>query len=172
MEQEKKTVVKKTANDPKVFVKASELTEEQFRSLPKIKAILRKTKSKKGFTRCSLVIEIDKIHLVCSIQLSEARYNFLRLKLGREIFDKNNYEVYEFPFLVPYRFIKGTNSNGEYKSIELIMGQHLYETYFFNDFNELGILEILEEQKILNIDWYTRPDKVDVTETLNSKWDD
>ncbi len=171
MEQEKKTV-SKTANDPKLFVKASDMKETEFKNLPKLVALLQKTKSKNGFTRCVLIIEVDKIHLVLSIQISEARYNFLRLKLEREIVDKNGREIYEFPFLVPYRFIKGMNSNGEYKSIELIMGQYLYETYFFNDFNELGTLEILEESKKLDISWYVRPDKVDVTQTVNSKWDD
>ncbi|XFA98150.1 hypothetical protein ACAG96_04525 [Candidatus Izemoplasma sp. B36] len=171
MEQEKKTVTK-TANDPQLFVKASEMTEKQFKALPRLRATLQKTKSKKGFTRCVLIVEIERTHLVISIQLSEARYNYLRLKLGREIFDKNNREIYDYPFLVPYRFIKGMNSNGEYKSIELIMGRLMYETYFFNDFNELGILEILEENENLKIDWYVRPDKVDVTQTVNSKWDD
>lgn len=174
MEQEKKTeqAKKATANGPQAFVKASDLSEAQFRKLPRMKATLHKVTSKKGFTRCSLVLEIEKTHLIVSIQLSEQRYNYLRLKLGREILDKNNREIFDYPFMVPYRFIKGSNPNGEYKSIELILGQYLYETYFFNDFNELGTLEILEETNRLTIDWYVRPDKVDITATVNSKWDE
>ncbi|MBI9008440.1 MAG: hypothetical protein JEZ05_00285 [Tenericutes bacterium] len=170
MEQEKKTL--KAVNDPHLFVKASNMSEKNFLALPKLNALLQKTKSKTGYTRCNLIVEVEKTHLVLTIQLTEARYNFLRLKLNREVIDKNGREVFDFPFLVPFRFIKGMNSNGEYKSIELILGQFLYETYFFNDFNELGILEILEDTKKLYIDWYVRPDKVDITQTINSKWDD
>jgi len=171
MGPETKTVTK-TVNNPQLFVKAADLKEKQYNSLPKLKAVLQKTISKTGYTRCVLIVEVEKTHLVITIQLTEARYCFLRLKLGREIFDRNNREIFDFPFLVPYRLIKGMNSNGEYKSLELILGQFLYETYFFNDFNELGTLEILENTKKLNIDWYVRPDKVDVTDTVNSKWED
>ena len=171
MEQENKTT-KKVAIAPNVFVKASDMSQNQFKNLSRVKALLKKTISKKGYKQCSLEIEIDKTFLSISVQISDARYNFLRLKLERDIFDSNKREIFEYPFLVPYRFIKGMNSNGEYKSIELILGQFMSETYFFNDFNELGTLEILEEKKILDIDWVVRPDKVDVTATVNSKWEE
>jgi len=172
MEQENKSTGK-VANDPKnlIFVKASDFTESMFKTLPRIKAVLKKTISKKGYTRCSLDIEIDKTFLSVSIQLTEVRFNYLRLKMGLETFDKSGREIYEYPFLVPFRFIKGQNSLGEYKSVEVILGQKLSETYFFNDSNEVGTLDILEADKRLKITWEARPDKLDVTDTLNSSWD-
>lgn len=162
---------KKVAVAP-IFVKASDMSEELFRSLPKMKATLKKKMTKSGYPRCSLDIEIEKTFLNVTIQLSEARYNFLRLKLNNTVFDKQGRELLEFAYMVPYRFIKGQNSNGEYKSLEIIMGHYLYETYFFNDSNELGTLNILEDTKKLNIQWYERPDKVDLTQTVNSHWEE
>lgn len=175
MEKTKETGVKPSIQENKknnTFIKVNELTEEMFKGLPRIKCTLKKTISKKGFTRCSLEIEVNKNFIKPSIQLSDVRFNYLRLELGLETFDRNGREVFEHSFLSPYRFVKGTNSNGEYKSIEIIMGQHLSETYFFNNKNETGILDILESKQLLKINWLTRPDKIDVVETLNSKWDE
>jgi len=172
--EEKKAVEAKTRkplfNDS--FVRVSELTEEMFKDLPRTRCTLKKSISKKGFTRCSLEIEIHKTFMVVSIQLSEIRFNFLRLKLGLDIFDRNGREIYEYSFMVPYRFVKGLNSNGEYKSIEIILGQNLSEIYFFNNRNETGTLDILEGKNDLKIKWFERPDKIDVSETLNSSWNE
>ena len=154
------------------FTKVNELTEEMFKELPRTRCTLKKTISKKGFSRCTLEIEIHKTYMIVSVQLSDIRFNYLRLKLGLETLDRNGREIYEYNFMSPYRFVKGFNSNGEYKSIEVIMGQHVSEIYFFNNKNETGTLDILEEKKALNINWYLRPDKIDVAETINSKWDE
>ncbi|MCK7485799.1 MAG: hypothetical protein MZU97_09820 [Bacillus subtilis] len=49
-----------TADAPR-FVKAWELTEEMFKSLPRLKDRTQKDDlPKKGFSRCGLEIEIDK----------------------------------------------------------------------------------------------------------------
>lgn len=154
------------------FVRASEFTEKMFKDLPRIKCTLKKVVSKKGFTRCSLEIVVHKTYIVPSIQLSEIRFNYLRLKLGLDTYDHNGREIYEYTFMAPYRFIKGNNTNGVYKSIEIILGKELSEMYFFNDKNEIGTLDILEENDELKINWLHRPDKIDVAETINNSWDE
>ncbi|MCK7485800.1 MAG: hypothetical protein MZU97_09825 [Bacillus subtilis] len=65
------------------------------------------------------------------------------------MFDKQaSRKSLEFPFLVPYRFIKGTELERRVPiPSELIMGQFLYETYFFNDSNELGTLRHSRRQQ-------------------------
>ncbi|MDC7244113.1 MAG: hypothetical protein PQJ44_09510 [Sphaerochaetaceae bacterium] len=155
-----------------VFVKASDFTEKMFKDLPRIKCTLKKTVSKKGYTRCSLDIVIHKTYIVPSIQLSEIRFNYLRLKLGLDTYDHNGREIFDYTFMAPYRFVQGNNTNGVYKSIEIILGKELSEMYFFNNRNEVGTLDILEENGELKINWLHRPDKIDVAETINNTWDE
>jgi hypothetical protein len=171
---ENKSSIQKNNNlkQNNAFVKAADFTEKMFKDLPRIKCVLKKTISKKGFTRCSLEIVINKTYIVPSIQLSDIRYNFLRLKLGLDTFDHNGREIYEYVFMAPYRFVEGNNTNGTYKSIELILGKELSEMYFFNNKNETGTIEMLEDRGLLDINWLKRPDKVDIAETINSSWDE
>jgi hypothetical protein len=102
-----KTVESKKPNLPKKeqqknFVKVRDLSEDQFKNLDRIKCTLKKTVSKKGFTRCSLDIVIDKTLFITSIQLPDVRFNYLRLKLNFDVFDRNGREIYDYTFMAPY----------------------------------------------------------------------
>jgi len=152
----------------KPFVKLSDLTKEDFMTLPKRRIKLKKTVSKNGYTKCFLETIVDPILMTVSIEISEDRFNFLRLELGKEITDRMGREVLEYDFKAPFRFVKGKTTDGnEYMQLEIILGQYLYHNYFFADKDKRNVLDILESKRGLKIDWFDRPEAVDITETVN-----
>jgi hypothetical protein len=156
----------KTVEPPK-FIPTNELTEEHFANLKKVSATFLKQVSKKGFASYYFKAKIHPL-LVISIQLKEDRFNQLRLRTNRQIFDHNGREIFEHNFFAPYRFVKGTTKDGrEYLSVQFILGHQLTETHFFNDYAQKDVLEMLQKNNSLQIQWEVSPEAIDSAENLN-----
>ena len=169
MANEEKVVVATKNND--VFIKAGELTALDFKKLPEIMCVLKKTVSKKGFVRCQILVKIHDL-LQLEIPISHDRFNYFRLKLGLPLYDSSKRERYTNTIHVIYRIYKGNSTVGKYSGIELIFKQYVYENYFFISSDQRNILSLLEENKEININWLQRPDKIDVADVKNFVFED
>jgi hypothetical protein len=158
------------------FIPTSELTEQDFNHLPKVKVTLeKKINLTSNFTTFSLTVHLHTM-LNPKIQLKEDRFNLIRLRTDRVILDKLGNEVLKHTFWAPHRFVTGKikNTDREYKSIQIILGYQLTESHFFNDFNQAACLADLEknvgvpgkEATSLKIDWQYAPDPIDSAENL------
>lgn len=171
-EQPKDTVKKqvKDVQDQKVFIKLQDLTQEMFNELKVINVKLSHTTTRSGYPRDTIYFEIHEM-LPISIQIKPTRFNVLRLRLGLPLKDKLGKPRNEYNLQARVRFVKGENEFREYRSVEIIFAQYVYEIYFINNFDELQILEMLEKNGEIKIDWLNRPDKISERETINSTWE-
>lgn len=153
------------------FVKLSEIDQAYFNKLQemKVRLVHRITKNKKHF----FLIEI-KLHdlLPLELPIKQARFNALRALLELPLVDNRGRDRLEYVVSARVRFVKGSHDHGDYKSMELIFKQYLYHIYWFQDADELRLLEFLENSKKLELSWITRPDKVDQAEMVNYKFED
>lgn len=173
MNEQQKDTVKKEVKDvqKKGFVKLQDLTREMFEELETVAVRLEHKVSRKGYAFDTIYLELHDLFPI-TLQLKPSRFNVLRLKLGLELKDKMGKPKTSYNIKAKIRFVKGVNEIREYKSIEIIFDQFLYETYFINDFSEMQLLDELEKMKELNIKWIERPDKVSEIDTINySGWD-
>jgi len=162
--------VQKAVSDSVVkFLSSKEITAKDFAELPEIKVGLIHQITKNNFDMCSIMIPLHDM-LNVKLPIKMVRFNVLRLKMGLPLKDNSGRERLEYHVSCKYRYIKGENSVGEYWSVELIFKQFLYQTYFFQSSDEKTILEDLQTSGELKIDWFVRPDKVDVSETINYDW--
>lgn len=93
--------------------------------------------------------------------ISNELFNLILLEVNLELTDKKGRDVTEWNRNVPVRFVKGsyTNSDGEYKSIEVIFKKGLYITHFLT-YDQIRLLDNLEEKKLISILWEDRPDAI------------
>ncbi len=147
------------------FVKLQDLTSEDLKNVKEIKVVLRDIYFKKNNSH-SYVMEFQ-LHeqLPCQIKITVDRYNFLRLKLNLPLRDHNEYAISEYSLIAKVRFIKGETENGEYKSVELVFAQYVYHIYWLTKVkDQREVLKILEDRKMLVINWTVRPDKISESE--------
>jgi len=170
LKKEVKDVQAKNKKEMQEFVKLQDITKEMFNDLQIINVKLSHTTTRSGYPRDTIYFEIHEM-LPITIQIKTTRYNVLRMKLGLPLKDKLGKPRTEYNLQARVRFVKGENEIREYKSVELIFAQFVYEIYFINDYNELQLLEMLEKNGELKIDWLTRPDKISESETINSTWE-
>lgn len=176
MSEQQKDTLKKEVKDvqkkEKGFVKLQDLTKEMFESLPVMMVKLECKITRKKYKVHSISFGLhEQLLNNITIQIKEPEYNLMRMRLRLPLLDKLNKERNSYNLECRYRFVKGMNTNGEYKSIELIFDKGVYKIYYFNDYYENEVLTGLDQSKEIKIDWYDRPDKLDSTETINSSWD-
>lgn len=171
MTAEQKNLEKKVdQTEEKGFVKLQDIDKDLFKKLPDLKVLLKDQKTKSGFDRCFIEFRFHDL-LKLTLPISLNRFNLLRIKLELPLKDSRGREKMDYIIPVKYRFVKGNTEYGEYKSVEIIFKQFVYETYFFQEYDQLEILKSLEESGQLKINWYVRPDKLSNEETLNYTWE-
>ena len=150
------------------FVKLSDLTPEIVAKLKKYP--VKFTKSyRNGSERVAIYLNLhDKLLRQLNLRaggprdfISNELFNLIVLEVNLELTDKQGRDVVEWNRNVPVRFVKGsyTNSDGEYKSLEVIFKKGLYITHFLS-YDQQRLIENLEAKKLLKIKWEVRPDAI------------
>lgn len=153
--------------EKKGFVPSSKISEDEFRNLPRINVSLLKTKSRKSNSIFyHLIVPVHPVWLKLDFNIGADRFNRIIFSLRDvlEITDSRGNQKNEFNLSVPYRFIQGTSSSGQYYSIELIWKNHLTDTVFFKTADQINLLKDLQASGVLKIDWLDRP----VSDEVNS----
>lgn len=169
-EQITKKEVKKEA--PK-FIKLSDLTDtKQF-----VKRPLTLTRNfKYNRQQVSILLNIeDKYFPSMQVRpngkfLTSEKFNLILLQTERPLKDSKGRDLTEWKVNAPVRFITGSykNRDDKYKAVEILFQKGLYVTHFF-DFDQVQLLDNLEEKHGLKIEWHEFPEAIDYQEeeTLN-----
>ncbi|MFA6777972.1 MAG: hypothetical protein WCR80_06040 [Bacilli bacterium] len=165
MEQTTKTIKKEFE-----FKKLSDLTAKDLKEQGFVirKVILNKKANKNGF-RYSIEVAIDDEFLNVTLMpggqyLSADRFNLILLTLGLDTKDKLNRIKEKWVINVPTRLVIGKyKDETEYKSLEVLFKQYLYDIHFFTN-DQQRIFDNLEKTKNKKFDWVLRPDKIDKVE--------
>ena len=165
MEQQQST---KKAVTPE-FVKLSDLQVADVKNLKKFPITFVRSFSKNGREQVSMVL---KLHDPQFNQLTLRKggpknyvtpsfFHLVLTKLEALYKDKLGKDINEWKYNVLCRFVEGNykDSDDTYKSVEVIFRQGLYMTHFF-DYDDTALLKLLEEKKILKLDWVQRPDAI------------
>lgn len=166
IKQTKKEVVKKDFE----FIKLSELTGKELKDqgFEMVKVIFNKKPTKNDY-RYSIEIVINDDFLKVQLRpggeyLTPDRFNLIALQLDLPIKDRMNRLNEKWVMTLPVRFIKGKFKNDtEYKSLEILFKQYLYDTHFFTS-DQNRIIDTLEDKKNVKINWIERPEKIDTIE--------
>jgi len=117
------------------FKKITELSEDEIKNLQRVSVILRKMEFKTSKSvGYQLEIRLNDL-LKVRKNLTETRYNLLKIKLGLD------FKKAEETLRIPVRFVNGyTKNDFQYHQIELILKPGVYETYFM-EFDEVELME-------------------------------
>lgn len=171
MEQTIKTELKNE------FVKLSDLTKQDVDKglkngdFIKIPLVFKRNFNKRGKENVSITATIVKPQIEQLILTNGSSYissaffhNILTLAKA-SYKDAKGYDINEWKLNALARFVKGEYSNrdGEYHSLEVVFKQGKYIIHFF-DYDQYDLIKSLEDQKIFNPKWLTRPDKIEAIE--------
>lgn len=165
--QEKQTTKKDLLTEQKPFIDLRDLKAEDVKKFPKVPVTFKIAISKKGEERVSIQVKLHdeylkQINLAPGNEyLSRERFDFIRLAIALPEMDPYGKPLKEWHRMVPVRFIKGKSKEGnEYKFMQLVFKQYVYDTHFFNS-NQIRIMELLESQGKLKIDWEETPEVIE-----------
>lgn len=165
--QEKQTTKKDLLTEQKPFIDLRDLKAEDVKKFPKVPVTFKIAISKKGEERVSIQVKLHdeylkQINLAPGNEyLSRERFDFIRLAIALPEMDPYGKPLKEWHRMVPVRFIKGKSEEGnEYKFMQLVFKQYVYDTHFFNS-NQIRIMELLESQGKLKIDWEETPEVIE-----------
>ena len=151
----------------KTFIDLRDLKAEDVKKFPKVPVTFKIAISKKGEERVSIQVKLHdeylkQINLAPGNEyLSRERFDFIRLAIALPEMDPYGKPLKEWHRLVPVRFVKGKSKEGnEYKFMQLVFKQYVYDTHFFNS-NQIRIMELLESQGKLKIDWEETPEVIE-----------
>lgn len=165
--QEKLTTKKDLLTEQKPFIDLRDLKAEDVKKFPKVPVTFKIAISKKGEERVSIQVKLHdeylkQINLAPGNEyLSRERFDFIRLAISLPEMDPYGKPLKEWHRMVPVRFIKGKSKEGnEYKFMQLVFKQYVYDTHFFNS-NQIRIMDLLESQGKLKIDWEETPEVIE-----------
>jgi hypothetical protein len=160
------------------FLKLSDLTadyvnktnKKEFEQLP---VIFKSTIDKKGRNLISINVDVVPLFMTQIAlrpggkYLTAPKFNNILLNIGAKFIDDKGKQQTEWKYKgVTCRFVKGQYSNrdGEYHSLEVIFKQGLYLMHFF-DYDQMELLNTIEQKGLKKINWIERPDKIEFIET-------
>lgn len=151
----------------KTFIDLRDLKAEDVKKFVKIPVAFKIAVNKKGEERVSIQIKLHdeylkQINLAPGDDyLSRERFDLIRLAIQLPEQDPYGKPLKEWHRLVPVRFVKGKSKEGnEYKFMQLVFKQYVYDNHFFNS-NQKRIIETLEAQGKLKIDWEETPELIE-----------
>lgn len=168
-ENAKKETTKKEELIPvvKTFIDLRDLKAEDVQKFVRIPVSFKIAVTKKGEERVSIQVKLHDEYLKQinvapgNEYLSRERFDFIRLAINLPEQDPYKKPLKEWHRMVPVRFVKGKSKEGnEYKFMQLVFKQYVYDTHFFNS-NQIRIMEMLEAQGKLKIDWEETPEEIE-----------
>jgi hypothetical protein len=152
------------------FVPLKDLTAEIVEKFQKVPCTFIDDVTKKGYSVKSIAFKIHdqflkEVKLTQNNKaLSADRFDLIALSIDLPRLDVYGRPITQWNRNAFVRFVKGLIDDGrEYFSIELIFKKGVYHTHFFTS-DQIRILNLLEERKIIDIDWVTRPDAIQLEE--------
>lgn len=165
--KETKQTKKEVLPITKEFTDLKDLTADDVKNFQKIQATFKIALSKKGEERVSIQVKLHDEYLKQiniapgNDYLSRDRFDFIRLSINLPQIDPYGKPLKEWHRMVPVRFVKGKSKEGnEYKFMQLVFKQYVYDTHFFNS-NQIRIMEMLESQGKLKIEWEESPELIE-----------
>jgi hypothetical protein len=159
---------KEKSINAETFVKLSDLDKEMYLKLDVINvALIDQYFKKTNSHRYLIKFQLHDL-VIPEIFISKDRFIEIVLAKGLSLVDERGRDKRDHVIPVRCRYVRGSSINGDYKSVQLVFKQFLYEVYFFNG-SIRNNLETLEARGEIKIDWVDSPEKIDNPITQNFK---
>jgi hypothetical protein len=151
------------------YYKMNELLSDHIDKVKKFKKLpctFMRTFSAKNVEQVSIRLNVHDQYLRSLVikdgvdYITVSRFNNIALNLDLRQKNERGYDITEWNYNVPVRFIKGITSQGnEYKAVQVVLGREDFFTHLFKG-DDLSLLNNLEKKKLLKIDWIESPEKL------------
>ncbi len=150
------------------FIPLKELTAEIVEKFPRIPFTFKDDVSKRGFVIKTIAFKLHETYLkevsvntADNKPISNDKFDLIKLSIDLPSFNQYGRPEVQWNRNVPVRFVKGkTKSDKEYFSMEMVFRKGVYDTHFFTN-DQIRVLTLLAEKKLINIDWVDRPDAIE-----------